>query len=453
MFLNCSMPSSTCRNVRRLRTGAAACAFLLLACASPAAAQTVTSANLRDVLTDLLRGGILLARPQEGADHSAHFIGEDSRQFQVVEQVNSEIARQLNTVPLSSSAGGFVFEIDPALGLPVRQSQSFGPIFAERPLTVGRGKFNLGLNYNRYTFDRFDGLDLRDGEITLLFVHEDVGLPDSLDFLAEGDVITSNLFLKINTSVTSFVATYGVADQFDVGLVVPIVDIDVSYSAVAQIQRLSTYQTPGTHQFPEGSAGKTIAYSGSAQGLGDITLRGKLKIASQSALALAGTAEVRFPTGDELDLLGTGAYQGRVSLLAAVPGNSISPHVNLGYAVASGNTLSDEVDYRLGLDWAVDPKMTVAADLIGQTLLSADRAYLGKESHRFTDPQQGRILSAQFPVLFQESDQVRNRLQAALGAKSNITGNVLISGSGLIGLSDDGLTDDFSAMAGVDYSF
>ena len=162
---------------------------------------------------------------------------------------------------------------------------------------------------------------------------------------------------------------------------------------------------------------------------------------------------MRFPTGDELDLLGTGAYQGRVSLLAAVPGNSISPHVNLGYAVASGNTLSDEVDYRLGLDWAVDPKMTVAADLIGQTLLSADRAYLGKESHRFTDPQQGRILSAQFPVLFQESDQVRNRLQAALGAKINITGNVLISGSGLIGLSDDGLTDDFSAMAGVDYSF
>lgn len=447
------VPSSNRSSIRTFRIRAALGLSLLLACVSSAGAQTVASANLRDVLTDLLRGGILLARPQEGADHSAHFIGEDSRQFQVLEQVNSEIARQLNTVPLSSSAGGFVFEIDPALGLPVRQSQSFGPIFAERPLTVGRGKFNLGLNYNRYTFDKFDGLDLRDGEITLLFVHEDVGIPDSLDFLAEGDVITSNLFLKINTSVTSFVATYGVADRFDVGLVVPIIDIDVSYAAVAQIQRLSTYQTPGTHQFPDGTSGKTIAYSGSAQGLGDITLRGKLKIASERALAVAGTAEVRFPTGDELDLLGTGAYQGKFSLLAAVPGNSVSPHINVGYAVASGSTLSDEIDYRLGMDWAVDPKMTLAADLIGQTLLSADRAYLGNQSHRFTDPQQQRILTAQFPVLFQESDQVRNRLQAALGAKINLTGNVLISGSGLIGLSDDGLTDDFSAMAGIDYSF
>jgi hypothetical protein len=174
---------------------------------------------------------------------------------------------------------------------------------------------------------------------------------------------------------------------------------------------------------------------------------------SQAALALAGTAEVRFPTGDELDLLGTGAYQGRVSLLAAVPGNYWSPHVNIGYAASSGSTLSDEIDYRFGFDWAVDPKMTLAADLIGQTLLSADRAYLGNESHRFVDPQQQRVLTAQFPVLFQEPDRVRHRLQTALGAKINITGNVLLSGSGLIGLSDDGLTDDFSAMAGIDYSF
>ncbi|MEZ4655661.1 MAG: hypothetical protein R3E12_19255, partial [Candidatus Eisenbacteria bacterium] len=90
-----------------------------LGLASVSQAQTVASPNLRDVLTDLLRSGILLARPTEGVDHSAHFIGRESRQFQVLEQVNSEIARQLNTTPLSSSAGGFVFQIDPALGMPV----------------------------------------------------------------------------------------------------------------------------------------------------------------------------------------------------------------------------------------------------------------------------------------------------------------------------------------------
>ncbi|MCA9727650.1 MAG: transporter, partial [Candidatus Eisenbacteria bacterium] len=302
------------------------------------------------------------------------------------------------------------------------------------------------------TFDRFDGLDLRDGEITLLFVHEDVGIPDSLDFLAEGDVISSNLSLKIDTSVTSFVATYGVTEMFDVGLIVPVVDIDVSYAIAAQIERLSTYQTPGTHQFTDGSSAKTFGYSGSAHGLGDITLRGKWRLPTNDTVTLAGTAEVRFPTGDELDLLGTGAFQGRASLLMALPGATFSPHVNAGFAAASGSTLSDEVDYRAGFDWAVDPKMTLAADLIGQTLLSADRAFLGKESHRFFEPQQGRILSTDFPVLFQESDQVRNRLQAAVGAKINVTGNVLLSGSGLIALSNDGLTDDFSALAGIDYS-
>ena len=48
-------------------------------------------------------------------------------------------------------------------GLPVRTSTSAGPIFAERPLTVGKGKFSFAVNYQHGTWDRFEGQDLQGG--------------------------------------------------------------------------------------------------------------------------------------------------------------------------------------------------------------------------------------------------------------------------------------------------
>ena len=46
-------------------------------------------------------------------------------------------------------------------------AQSFGAVYTERPFTVGRGKYNLGVSFAKFSYDEMDGISLRDGDITL----------------------------------------------------------------------------------------------------------------------------------------------------------------------------------------------------------------------------------------------------------------------------------------------
>ena len=40
---------------------------------------------------------------------------------------------------------------------------SFGPVFAERAVTMGRGRFNAGFSYQHTTYRSFEGQDIGDG--------------------------------------------------------------------------------------------------------------------------------------------------------------------------------------------------------------------------------------------------------------------------------------------------
>src|SRR6266542_1750085 len=115
----------------------AAAALILVS--GPLAAQ---SFNLRDLLVDFFRQGITLAEPPAGSpfpSHAHHFVGDAS--LVPLEQLNDQLAIQLSTFPLASSAGGFTYQLDPALGVFTRTTDSFGPIYADRADTIGKGRF------------------------------------------------------------------------------------------------------------------------------------------------------------------------------------------------------------------------------------------------------------------------------------------------------------------------
>jgi hypothetical protein len=46
-------------------------------------------------------------------------------------------------------------------------SPSFGHVFSERALTIGWHRLNVGINYQRGTFDSMEGKDLLGGDIRL----------------------------------------------------------------------------------------------------------------------------------------------------------------------------------------------------------------------------------------------------------------------------------------------
>ena len=129
---------------------------------------------LASILPELL-GNTITLLPSNLPDqpiHVAHFQpGAD--QLQVPAQVNQALLTLLATYPLGSPSGGFTYTFDPALGTLTRSSDSFGPSFAERALTTGRGKVSVGFGYQHALYDTFEGLDLRQREIKFYVPHTD----------------------------------------------------------------------------------------------------------------------------------------------------------------------------------------------------------------------------------------------------------------------------------------
>lgn len=438
---------------RRLLTAFAALLCLSLCSTAPASAQSL---NLRDLLTDFLVHGITLAPPSSGIDHSAHFTDEDNSQFVALEQATDEMAEQLSAVPFSTSAGGFAYQFDPSLGAFTRPTQSFGPTYTERAFSLGKKKINLAVSHTHYTFDKLDALNLRNGDLQLLWKHEDTN-EDGTDttYYFEGDVITAKLFVNLETSVTALTATYGVSDKLDVGMAVPVLDVRLDASAEATVQRLATaHNLPDTHSFPNGTAHETIRQGGEAQGLGDITLRGKYRLNSEMAMPMALVGELRLPTGDELNLLGTGAVQGKLALVASVNRAPLAPHLNVGYSM-NGKGLPDELSGSLGVDALVDPRITLSAELRGRHESGVRRietvydTYFAKTGPNPSAPDS----SAVFPRLSTRPDQALNELNGSIGLKMNLGRTFLLTLNGFFPLTKQGLRDSFTPLIGLDYSF
>src|SRR5512134_1439800 len=208
--------------------------------------------------------------------HQAHFTSQPAAQ-EALRQLNRGVATQLSTFPLGSSSGGFTFTFDQALGVFTRTSDSFGPLFAERALTAGKGKLNFGVNYSRATYDRFEGNDLKNGDIKLFLTHSDLNNDGNhLTFWFEGDVIRTDLFLDVTADTSVLFANYGVSDRFDVGVSVPYVKVKIDARIHASVDALATGGDPFvSHIFPDRTDEHDYLQSGTAEGIGDVVLRGK----------------------------------------------------------------------------------------------------------------------------------------------------------------------------------
>ena len=441
-----------------------ALAAALAVTASPAAAD-----GLADLIPNLFGTEVRLAsNPDPTRDHSAHFIDEQLALVATGQALNESLVTQLSTIPLASSAGGFTYIFDPALGTFTRSTDSFGPVFAERAQTIGKGKWNFGINYLQASYDTLSELGLDQGDIEFQLRHLDLDpVDDHQNPFFEGDLVNVNTFLDVDTQQTVFFGNYGIGERFDLSVAVPVVNVELDATARLTVDRLTTSAIPGIHQFPEAVAGCSVSAdravaecsdSGSASGVGDILMRGKYRFTDfAGGGGLAGALDLRLPTGDEEDLLGSGIGQAKALLIATGELGPVAVHGNLGYAISSGDSdvvsdLPDELSYTFGLDFAPHPRVTIVGELVGRTLFDATQPVITQETFAFTLPS-GGTGSAQRPVVsFQEEDL--DLLLGAFGLKVNPGGNLLLSATALWSLSDDGLQDDdVIAVVGAEYSF
>jgi hypothetical protein len=389
--------------------------------------------------------------------HSAHFNNDFQSNFG---RFGTALVSQFVTVPLPSPASGFTYHFDPTVGVFQRTTQSFGPMLTERAETVGAGRFSFGFAVQRFTFDTVEGLDL--DQVPAVFTHDNAQLLGGRQ-----DVVTTVNAIRAQVNQFTTFFTVGVTDQMDVSIAVPIVSNSVRAVSTATIRRLGT-TNPLTHFFrqADGAVGNTRIFTavGDASGIGDLTLRlktslrmkGSADAAQGRPVATAAGVDVRLPTGDEMNLLGTGAVGIEPFIIVSGAQQRFSPHVNLGYqwngsSVLAGNPATgesadfpDQVHYAAGADVAANRHVTLAFDVLGRYLLKAERL-IPQDFHALDGTSVFRNVGF--------AQQSFNALTGSLGVKINVAGRLLLDTNLLFALDDHGVRDKVTPLIGFEYSF
>ncbi|HET6568737.1 MAG TPA: hypothetical protein VFG50_12290 [Rhodothermales bacterium] len=355
------------------------CVLLIPLCYTPARAQS-EDLQVNDLYTlfDQIFGTILGPDFIKGpGPHGQHFIpaAEHANQ-QLTPALNSLITSNIASFPLSSTVPGVTFDFSG--GRPVRVVESMGPIFSETAATLGQRKLTVGFNATYLGLDQFRGMRLDQMEFT--FPHQDVDTSGGLgNVSSETDLIHVSPDLHASATIFAFYATYGVAPNFDVGIAVPFVSANLSGNVLATIDSytlagigLALHSFGGDPRNPVLS--RTIAYDESAKGIGDIALRFKFRFAKLPNAGLATLVDVRIPTGDEKNFLGTGSTNVRALLIGSRSLGSFTPHLNVGYHYRGAKLDSDQMEFALGFDQKLGPKVTFAMDALGAIDVNASEA-------------------------------------------------------------------------------
>jgi hypothetical protein len=417
-----------------------AAAAVALACAlSPAAASAQPEAGSAKALFEQL----VVNR----------FVGPTQRTQDLVDEFSKSIAIGIATAPVGASSAGFSYEFDPRSGEHTLKSQSFGPLFVERPYTNGRGVFNVGINYSYNRYSKFLDTDLDDG--ILLFDNRVVFSDNNFE-----QYIEEYLTVDPRVQTVNVLASYGLTRSLDIGVVVPIsslklkarryIDYDISRNyPLSPVDR--AYFTAG----PRGTDFERPGASGdvSKTGIGDVAVRAKYGFGAQGQRAAAAVVDVRLPTGDEDNLLGTGKTSTRLLLIGSSALNdTFSFHANGGYQWGG---LTDQGDYSVALDAALlsSKKLTMSAELLGQYLSDGvsdlNEVRVGPET-RFEALNQVNVSYTAAEAQFLAGSV--NNLRAAFGVKYNIAGTSLLTGGVILPLTENGVTSAYTAFVGLDIS-
>jgi hypothetical protein len=345
---------------------------------------------------------------------------------------------ETTTFPTGTSAGGFTWTFDDTLHVPVRRSRSFGPMFAERPFTTGKGKLNVGAAFQHTTFSSVGGRSLTDLESSIVYEN--------------GCCIyrrTSSVGVQLDRTIVS--ATYGLHDKIDIAAIVPFGSARVTGFSSIYGMEFGVEDTLRTDR------------SGSSSGIGDILVRTKVALMASDSFDAAAAVDVRLPTGDPEKLLGTGFTQARVMFIGGTTLGSVNPHFNVGYTFGGEGMVfgednrwegsrgdpelisrqpSEEFNYTAGFDIAATLRITIAGDIIGRVVRNS--AFM-----EFIDT--GPVGDRQ--IVPEVSPGTVHKLLGAVSAKVSVGGSWLLTGTVLLPLNDNGIKPAVTPVIGFERAF
>jgi hypothetical protein len=390
------------------------------------------------------------ARLPNGQTHSAHFNSAFQAEFT---QFNVALASQLTGLPIPTPASGFTYTLDPGLGLFTRSTKSFGPLLSDRADTVGRHKLSIGFHYQRFTFDKLEGVGL--GDVPAVFTHDNPAAG------GRDDVVTTTNAIVASVGQATAYVNFGLTSWLDAAVALPLVTTDLDVSSTASVRRIGTSANPAVHFFRDASTGafgdtRSFRSTGTASGIGDVVVRLKARVTSLGPVGIGLGVDNRLPTGDEMDLLGAGALGVKPFLVLSSTSRSLSPHATVGYEWNGKSTLAGDpllgtkdklprqITFSGGVALAVTGNLTLAADVLGRRILDARRlvptTFHALDGH------------TTFPdISFARESE--NEISGAFGFKFNPHGRFLVDANVLVSLDNHGLRDKVTPLVGIEYGF
>jgi hypothetical protein len=373
---------------------------------------------------------------------------------------NSSFATQLSSLPLLSSGSGIILTLDKTLGVYVA-TDNLGPILTDRAQTIGKHKLLLAFAYQRFRFNSIDGTDLNEAP----FVFTSGSGAGGTQYTVENN----NIDMKLDQYVA--LATFGLNAKTDVSVVIPFDRVSLGNDSSVT---LYTVAADGSQQgcVTFVSLGKCKPFSpphvgGSASGIGDMLVNVKRLFWSGEKTHFSAGLLVRFPTGDALNYLGSGAYGFNPYAILSYQAR-LSPHARLGYQFntstvlipttydpATGNAtgyagLPGGLQYDLGADYSLFKKVptTVAGDFLGNYIVNSPVLL----NRPFGNQRLTQAWGINPPALLPATTSY-GVAQLSIGAKVRPWKSLVLYGNVFFQLNNVGLRSNPVPLVGVSYTF
>jgi hypothetical protein len=367
----------------------------------------------------------------------------------VANPINASIATQLTQLPVPSATVGVVT-------LQKKGSEfgtafdNLGPVLTDRPDTVGKYHIFAGFSYQHFNFNALAGHSLSNIPI---------GFSYNIGNVTSYEAVSNQVTFQLDQYVG--IATYGATRKTDISVVVPFnsVTLNVVTAGFQGYQYNATTQSYGQIFSPTTS----VSSSGSSNGVGDVSLIVKqLLIGGEGSRgAVAAGASARFPSGDALNYLGSGAFGGSIFGLFEYRAR-LAPHMKLSYQwngnsqvmnlqTAPTTGLPGGLEYAAGADFKLVRSLTVAADLLGNQFVNVPSFTLGTTTlPKPLTPQAG--IPSTIPSTT-PTNLTYTTANFSGGLKWSPKAHFLLYGNVLVQLNNVGLRSDPVPLFGIAYNF
>jgi hypothetical protein len=420
------------------------CLVLLALAASPLAAQETITSKISQLFSfgDCGEPLCLAGSINSNNGHGDHFIPSAvAGNLQVIDFLTDAVASTTSNFPIGSTSGGVTYRL--VGGVPVKTSNSLGPIFAERADNLGQGRFLMGAAVNFISYSTMRGVPINN--LYFNFTHQNIGNPALGDPAFENDLITVQVALSVSQVVTAYYMTYGLLSRLDLSVAIPVVHTSMQGSSTGQIFPTTN---PAYHFWAGDSLDPVLRASastfGDATGLGDIAGRMKLGITAAEKFSSSFMVDVRFPTGDPDNLLGSGTYSGRALAIFSSHFGNFNPHANVGYLFREGD-LNDEIVANAGFDAVIASFATMAIDVLTNWVLG--EPFQVPPPVTYTQPYQRTVISTTIPNIHD------HRVDATAGFKFKISKPGTLILNVLLPIRDGGVEPDIVYSAGFEFNF